>query len=107
MIQPEKMPEAAWRELAVERFGPDPMRWRFECPICHIEMSIELAKTLPESEQVKLRGKWALESECVGRYLEGMGCDWCAYGLFRGPKFVIRGDGHQTPVFPFAVAGSP
>jgi hypothetical protein len=51
--------------------------------------------------------------ECIGRSLgalrknekyTGRGCDWCAYGLFRGPWIVVMPDGQEVGSFPLADA---
>lgn len=100
--QPQVMTEAEWRSLGERLFGADTSRWRFRCPTCGTAMSVDLARAMPEESKARLRGKWAPEQECVGRYLAGQGCDWCAYGLFSGPFFVER-DGNRTPVFGFDI----
>lgn len=102
--QPQTMPEAEWRSLGERLFGADPARWRFKCPTCGTVMSIEIARGFTDDEKARLRGSWSIEQECVGRYLPGKGCDWCAYGLFSGPHFVVRGD-KKTPVFGFDMSG--
>ena len=106
-VQPETMTEAEWRALGKKLFGPALDRWRFRCPTCGHVMSIAKAREMTDEQQKKLRGGgagdqgWSIESECVGRYLSDAGCNWCAYGLFSGPFFVVRPDGHKTPVFGF------
>lgn len=103
--QPQTMTEAAWRKLGEQLFGADPASWRFRCPACEIVMSITRAHGLSDDDKAKLRAAgWVIEQECIGRYLEGRGCDWCAYGLFKGPFFVMRAD-RKTPVFGFDTEG--
>lgn len=101
--QPQTMTEAEWRALGEKLFGPNLDRWRFKCPTCGHVMSVEKARAMPADEKAKLRGGWSIEQECVGRYVNGTGCDWCAYGLFSGPFFVERDGGGRTPVFGFDV----
>lgn len=82
-----------WEAVGRELYGEDKHKWRFQCPMCGLVQSIELAKQLwPE-----LKGKgWQPWSECVGRYLEGTGCDWAAYGLFRGPLEINHPDASKA-----------
>jgi hypothetical protein len=91
--------EEDWIKKGIELFGEDREKWRFHCPSCHNELSIEEART----KFASLEGcGWHPVSECIGRYTRDAGCDWCAYGLFSGPLFVKRDDETVTPVFDFA-----
>lgn len=88
-----------WEAKGAELFGDDKVNWRFVCPQCGNVASIEKAKRLwPD-----LKGRnWAPHQECIGRYLDDIGCDWAAYGLFRGPIFVRMADKAELiPVFRF------
>jgi hypothetical protein len=100
--QPQIMTEEEWRALGERLFGADLACWRFRCPTCGVVMSIDMARSFSDDEKERLRGRWSIEQECIGRYLPGRGCNWCAYGLFRGPHFVVRGD-KKTPVFGFDI----
>jgi hypothetical protein len=101
-VQPQTITEAAWNALGAKLFGAEMDRWRFTCPHCGNVMSLHKARGMPPDELAALRtGTWSIESECIGRYLTGVGCDWAAYGLFSGPFFVTRSDGKRTPVFGF------
>jgi hypothetical protein len=100
--------EAEWNAEGEKLFGPDKDKWAFECPNCKNVMSLERAR----AEFVELKGsKWLVYQECVGRYsvvahmakkVDGKACDWCSYGLFRGPDVVVMPDGKETGVFAFA-----
>ena len=91
--------KAEWEAEGEELFGPDKEGWIFVCPQCGSEMSIARAR----AEFPALKGSgWNPSSECIGRYLPGVGCDWAAYGLFRGPLFVDIGDGSEVSAFDFA-----
>lgn len=71
-----------WEKVGRELYGENKHDWQFQCPSCGNVQSVALAKKKwPELEGIG----WQPWSECVGRYLEGHGCDWAAYGLFRGP----------------------
>lgn len=102
VTQPTTMTEEDWRSLGERIFGANMDQWRFKCPTCANVMSMEKARAMPEETKAKLRNRWSIEQECVGRYLTGQGCDWCAYGLFSGPFFVRRGE-KTTPVFGFDI----
>lgn len=90
--------EDQWRAKGVELFGDDMSKWRFQCPACGGVASVEIAKK--DFPTVEGAG-WHPESECIGRYLPKGNCDWCAYGLIRGPLFVARPNGARTPIFDF------
>jgi hypothetical protein len=86
---------------ARERFGDNPLDWAFRCPNCG---DVATARDFPDGQ------KEHIGQECVGRHrgaLDGpgraeRGCDWCAYGLFRGPWIVTMTDGHEIGSFPLA-----
>jgi hypothetical protein len=91
-----------WEAKGAELFGPDNTKWRFVCPACGKELSIESVRAeLAEHLPVLREKRFALEQECVGRYVPGVGCNWVAYGLFSGPLFVTDGE-KKTPAFDFA-----
>lgn len=101
-----KFTEAEWTAKGEALFGPDRERWVFRCPSCGNEMSIARAR----AEFPALRGSgWAPHQECIGRYIDVPAahgkrgrCDWCAYGLIRGPWVVVRTvDGKETEVAVF------
>lgn len=91
--------EQEWVAKGTEFFGDDREVWKFVCPACGDELSLaEAMEKYPE-----LRGcNWAPGQECIGRYTDKVDCDWCAYGLFRGPLLIKREDGRETPAFDFA-----
>jgi len=92
----------AWEAKGRELFGEDKLKWRFVCPACGHEMSGERVRTDFTEHMEKLRASdYRIESECIGRHLPGVGCNWCAYGLFRGPVLVVDG-GKEIAVFDFA-----
>ena len=95
-----------WEHKGVELFGPEKENWRFACPACGTVASIAIAR----EKWPQLRGSgWAPHQECVGRYgidvktssNPARRCDWCAYGLFRGPVVVNTVDGKEIGVFDF------
>lgn len=86
-----------WQALGKRLFGDDQSKWVFRCPTCKNELSIAKVREIYAAELPKLRERgYAIEQECIGRHIAGVGCNWAAYGLFRGPWIV---DG--VPVFEF------
>lgn len=104
----EPIPEGAvsraeWEAEGARLFGADKSKWAFRCPACGNVMSIERA--MAECPEVK--GKmWSVFQECIGRYTKNMGCDWCSYGLFHGPRSVVKPENNEVVfVFDFAAPG--
>lgn len=102
------------RELR-DRCGDDPMRWAFQCPNCKdVATGQDFHDALAESGG---NASDHLGQECIGRRLgaltrsaepyRGRGCDWAAYGLFRGPWLVTLPDGKEIGCFPIADAPRP
>jgi hypothetical protein len=106
-------------ELVAElkrRFGDDPMDWAFRCPSCgDVANGRDFKAALAASPDEKLSKSTASEhlgQICIGRLLgalrkdqkryAGRGCDWAAFGLFRGPEFVVAPDGHEIACFAIA-----
>jgi hypothetical protein len=96
------------------RFGTDPAAWAFICPSCN-----DIATVADFREALAAAGRDEDASQhigqvCIGRIsgalsksstpYKGRGCDWCAFGLFRGPEFVIMPDGHEAGSFAIAPA---
>ena len=91
-----------WEKKGVELFGENQTKWRFVCPRCGKELSIESARVEFAEHLPMLREKrFSIEQECIGRYVPGVGCNWAAYGLFRGPLIVVDGE-QNTASFDFA-----
>lgn len=96
----------------VARFGPKPSNWAFQCPSCgDIATGGDFRAALDGAGLPDVYASARLGQECIGRTLgalrrgveyKGRGCDWCAYGLFRGPDFVVLPDGREAPSFPIA-----
>lgn len=93
--------EKEWREKARKLHGDNPLDWKFQCPSCQ---RVQTARDFPP---YKDRGANANDAyqKCLGRYTGGRsgphGCDWCSFGLFAGPDFVVaEEDGKEVPVFP-------
>lgn len=89
-----------WLEEMRERF-PSSKEAAFVCPRCGG------VQTLADFEDKGLDPQRAY-SDCIGRYVEGLGCDWAAYGLLgtlgRG-RLVAAGE-REFEVFDFAPAAA-
>lgn len=104
-----KLTQAQLRTEAETRFGPDARNWRFLCPTCGDEATIRDFQTAGADPN-------RIGQECIGRALGALvkpkptntrGCDWVAYGLFRGPWEIIMpavDDQPERSVWSFALA---
>lgn len=96
----------------VEKFGENPLDWAFTCPACDDTVTGREYRDVLQSAHPDEYGRTVFASnhlgvECVGRHTTSRGCDWAAYGLFRGPWFVTVTDtnehrGETFPRFPIA-----
>jgi hypothetical protein len=110
-------------ELQIEaslRFGADPLDYAFQCPNCDDVATIREFKDANTSQA-------APGQDCIGRHLGaldkakhasadayrkagGRGCDWAAYGLFRGPWEIVVPAENGNPersIYGFPLAGDP
>ncbi len=105
----ERMTQAELCEEMERRFGPIRSHWAFICPMCgDVANAQDFVAAGADPNRVG--------QECIGRSLgvlkrdqppggyQGRGCDWCAYGLFRGPLFVTMPDGREIASFRIAPA---
>lgn len=102
-------PVNEWLEEGKRLYGPDPLNWKFRCPICG------RVYTAKEHQEAGSSGPNSAYQECIGRYLgagsfrkengNANGCNWCAYGLLgtagKG-RLVESTDGIVVEVFRFA-----
>ena len=94
-----------WVEVGTKLFGENREEWVFVCPKCGKEMSVARAKR--EFPDIWFGKGWSPMDECIGRYVDGFGCDLAAaYGLFRGPLFVIATN-NEKRIAMFDFAGRP
>jgi hypothetical protein len=105
------------------RFGDDPLRWAFHCPSCgDIATGRDFREALAEHPRKERDGHATTASdllgqECIGRTLGALegppttdsgksraerGCDWAAYGFFRGPWEIVLPNGDSAWSFPLA-----
>lgn len=121
MTSPSTITQDELRTLLVDRFGPDPYRWAFQCPACgDVATGADFRDALTEHPRTHRDGTPVAASDllggsCIGRVLgalsvptgqewTGRGCDWTAHGLFRGPVTVALPDGKTTHAFHVAPA---
>ena len=101
--------------MANERFGDDPREWAFQCPNCKdittpadflaLNQNPEYTSRFTEPTTGQECGQM-----CIGRLLGAggqpstgrRGCNWAAFGLFRGPWIITMPDGKETPAFRLA-----
>ena len=102
------MTHEEWLSEAAKRFGSDPLKWRFVCPVCGYVASVADWKAVGARV-----GEVAFS--CIGRHREnardafaGKGAGPCNYaggGLFRlNPVNVVMDDGRVVETFAFADA---
>jgi hypothetical protein len=96
---------------ARRRFGDDIMTYAFDCPHC--------GDTATLAEWKELGDPGRAGQECVGRAAgadrarlgwAGRGCDWAAFGLFRGPWEITlpaEGGKPERPSWAFPLHGEP
>lgn len=87
-----KLTQAELVAEARSRFGDDPMTWAFVCPNCG---DVATAADFPQ-------GSDQLGQYCTGNFEKDRGCDWKAFGLFRGPWEVVMPDGRSSWGFALA-----
>lgn len=117
LTAPRKLTQAELVAEARARFGDDPMKWAFQCPTCRdIATGQDFRDALQEHPRKHSRtGEPVIASdllgqECIGRILGALGkgttrgCDWVAYGLFRGPWEIALPNGRTAYGFPLAPA---
>lgn len=86
---------AEWLEAFEAHGGIDAA---FVCPSCGATW------TPREAQAAGHEPEWAA-TRCRHRVLDGgKPCDWCAFGLFRGPVIITCDDGSELAAFDFAEA---
>jgi DNA-directed RNA polymerase subunit RPC12/RpoP len=101
---PPRMKVEEWKSKAEHLFGKNMRDWVFRCPHCDNEQSVaSIMARLESSLDVDEASIWKqVMYNCEGRLLEGKGCDWTVFGLFRIHVLeLIHEDGTITPVFDF------
>ena len=97
-----KITKELWEAKGRELFGDDQKDWVFVCPACGNEESVTMVNRDHAADLQRLReADYRVEQECINRHLAPDQCNWCAYGLFRGPVIVDIGEGKDTAAFDF------
>jgi len=112
--KPVTMTEAEWAAEGSRRFGPDKMKWRFECPLCGNVATPEDFRPFKDQGATPS----SVTNECIGRYVAGAAkafgeagsvkgkgpCDYAGYGLLRFSPVRIAGEAGTAPVHCFGFA---
>lgn len=87
-----------WREKGKEIFGTDDFKkWQFVCPMCGNIQTYDDFEGITDDPIQKFY------FSCIGRFKDGVGCNWTLGGLFQIHETdVINEDGKKIPVFEFS-----
>lgn len=93
------------------RFGDDPLDIAFQCPTCDDVATIREWNAMgdPAAAGQECTGRASAAARAAGN-VDRPGCDWAAYGLFRGPWEVViaaEGDEPERGIWGFPLAGDP
>jgi len=87
-----------WRAEAERLFGKDPMKWRFKCVSCgHVQCGEDFKGIVDKPMD-------HVFYDCIGRYKEGVGCDWTLGGLLGIHKLEVDPGGSLDPIPSFEFA---
>lgn len=91
----EVISHAEWLAEARRRFGERVGQWAFLCPRCGERQTVDDFAAAKSGEA---------SQECIGRHLEGRGCDWAAFGLLGtlGKGRLVEVSSGVVEVFEFA-----
>lgn len=107
MSEKTRMTQAEWAAEGVKRFGPDKMNWKFKCPVCQVQTTVqEYFDSGAESGHVGF--------SCIGRFKDtyrdkvnpsSQPCNYAGGGLFKlNPITVVFDDGEEIDYFEFGDA---
>ena len=93
-----------WIKEGERLFGKRWRNWKFLCPGCGTVQCGQdfLAAGIDEKE---IRENIAYN--CIGRLVDGKGCDWSLGGLFKLHTVEVVKDGKPQPCFAFAKTEQP
>lgn len=102
-------------EEAKLRFGDDIMKIAFQCPHCDDIATFAEFRDLGADpgrcgQECIGRHTGALDAKYKTQEYKGRGCNWAAYGLFRGPWEIVlpaEGDNPERSIWGFPLAGDP
>jgi len=88
-----------WISKGEELFGKDKKLWKFKCVNCGE------AQTYNDFAEAKVENpENYIHFSCIGRFVEGRGCDWTLGGLLQLHKQeVVTDDGNKVPTFEFVI----
>lgn len=88
-----------WLAEGRQRFGEDPLKWRFMCVACGETQTLQdfLDAGLSKDEAMS-----HIYFSCIGRLVKGRGCNWSLGGLFQINTLTVVRDGKSTAAFEFA-----
>lgn len=100
---------AEWHAEGNRRFGPDQLKWKFQCPACKHVQAVEDFRTHKDKGATADSANF----NCIGRYSgstrrafedKGPGpCNYTSGGLFNiSPLVVVTEDGKEYRGFAFA-----
>jgi hypothetical protein len=95
---------------AKRRFGDNPLDFAFACPNCGDVTTLrEWKDLLGDTDRAgqDCIGRIKVEARNAAGIPAGRGCDWAAYGLFRGPWEIVvpaEGDRPERSIWGFALA---
>jgi len=89
-----------WIAEGERRFGDRGRNWKFKCVMCgHVQTGQDFLDTGMSAEDVRRYVGFS----CIGRFVEGVGCNWTLGGLFQLHTLeVVTPDGVRVPTFEFA-----
>lgn len=94
-----------WRNEGFGHYGKSPMDWEFRCVSCgETQTGREFVEAGVEPKEAMTRAYFS----CIGRVVNGRGCDWSLGGLLRiHTKEVQDQDGNPVAVFRFGFEETP
>lgn len=87
-----------WQKKAIDLYGEDIKKWKFRCPACKEIQTLQdfIDHNIPDPDTL-------FYFSCIGRWVEGRGCNWTLGGLFPIHQTeVIDELGQEHPVMEFA-----
>lgn len=85
-----------WIKEGLNKFG-EIENWRFKCPKCGNIATVKDFMSIGKDSNTAAQN-------CIGRFIDGKGCNWAAYGLLgtldKG-RIILMEDGNKINVFEF------
>lgn len=86
---------ADWYAEGLRRFGAT-NKWEFKCANCgHVQTMDDFMGLVKDPNSVAA-------FSCLGRWKQGVGCNWTLGGLFQIHTLTVDRDGEKFPVFEFS-----